>query len=158
MLQPLLLPLLLTLPPALALPYYSRPLPPAPASPYSPLAPLAPWPPWPSYPPAPPLWAAHRPSRPFLPYFGPPLPPAHYCGPDPVTGNLPFDCVQIIQVTCSATCHLKPAIFVSPVWATYSYYHFTFVPSQRIAHISNFIWQFCIQMIRLVINCPHSSN
>merc|ERR1712037_365918 len=65
-----------------------------------------PWPPWPSYPPPPPPWL-RRPTRAFLPYFGPPppiqsvaMPQPSYCSPDPVTGNLPFDCIDIIDVSC----------------------------------------------------------
>ena len=70
------------------------------------------WPPWPSYPPPRPPWALHRPTRAFVPFFGSPFLPTtsspNYCNPDPVTGNLPFDCVDIIEVRLGGRIMLTP--------------------------------------------------
>ena len=76
--------------------------------------------PWGSYPPPIPLWALKKPRRDFHPYFGifqsaqttststkPPstssTPPttgdSSSCRPDIVSGNLPWECIEIIQVT-----------------------------------------------------------
>merc|ERR1719381_268148 len=95
-----LLLLLLLFPPSLSVPYL-RPT--GFSFPSSSILQQTPWPPWPSYPPRPPPWL-QRPTRAFRPYFGPPPPETvavaqpSYCDPDPVTGNLPFDCIDIIDV------------------------------------------------------------